>query len=68
MGAVRQDGLADETVGRNITLTLTPAVQFSWVQFTQFSVGDSDEKFVVEEVLEVGLWRFKVWLEDFIHV
>jgi hypothetical protein len=23
MGALRQDGLADETVGRNITLTLT---------------------------------------------
>jgi hypothetical protein len=26
MGALRQDGLADETVGRNITLTLT-----SWI-------------------------------------
>jgi hypothetical protein len=27
MGALRQDGLADETVGRNMTLTLS-SVQF----------------------------------------
>jgi hypothetical protein len=32
---------------------------------SQFSVGDSHEKFVVEEELEVGLWRLKVWFEDF---
>jgi hypothetical protein len=26
------------------------------------------EKFVLEEELEVGLWRLNVWLEDFIYV
>jgi hypothetical protein len=36
-------------------------------QAGQFSVGHSHGKFVVEE-LEVGLWRLKVWLEDFIYV
>jgi hypothetical protein len=31
MGALRQDGLADETVGRNITLTLTWTLSlFQW--------------------------------------
>jgi hypothetical protein len=29
MGALLQDGLADETVGRNITLTLTQSIQLS---------------------------------------
>jgi hypothetical protein len=37
-------------------------------EFSQFSVGDSHGKFIVEEELEVDLWRRKVWLEDFIHV
>jgi hypothetical protein len=27
--------------------------------------GDNHRKFVVEEELEVGLWRLNVWLEDF---
>jgi hypothetical protein len=30
--------------------------------------GDSYGKFVVEEELEVGLWRLNVWSEDFISV
>jgi hypothetical protein len=32
---------------------------------SQFSVGDSHGKFVVEEELEVGLWRLNVFFEDF---
>jgi hypothetical protein len=32
----------------------------------QFSVGDSHGKFVVEEALEVDLWRLNVWIEDFV--
>jgi hypothetical protein len=30
--------------------------------------GESHGKFVVEEELEVGLWRLNVWFEDFIYV
>jgi hypothetical protein len=41
----------------------------SWRQsalpVSQFSVGDSHEKFVVEEELEVDLWRLNMWFEDF---
>jgi hypothetical protein len=33
---------------------------------SQFSVGDSHGKFVVEE-LEVGLWRLNVWFEEFMY-
>jgi hypothetical protein len=29
------------------------------------SVGDIHGKFVVEEELDVGLWRFNVWFEGF---
>jgi hypothetical protein len=32
----------------------------------QSSVGDSHEKFVVEEELEVGMWRLNMWIEGFI--
>jgi hypothetical protein len=32
---------------------------------SQFSVGDSHGKFVVGEELEVSLWRFNMWFEDF---
>jgi hypothetical protein len=45
--------------------------ELSWrksaLQVGQFSVGDSHGKFVVEEELhvEVSLWRFSVWFEDF---
>jgi hypothetical protein len=45
------------------------AEELSWRQFalrvSQFSVGDSHGKFVVEEELEVGLWRLNVWIENF---
>jgi hypothetical protein len=51
MGALRQDGLADETVGRNITLTLTLTPESS----RQLSVAGSHGDFLVEEELEVGL-------------
>jgi hypothetical protein len=34
----------------------------------QLSAGDSHGKFVVEEELEVGLWRLSVWLEDLVTV
>jgi hypothetical protein len=48
------------------------AEELSWRQSAlrvgQFSVGDSHGKFVVEEELEVGLWRLIVWFEDFIYV
>jgi hypothetical protein len=44
------------------------AEELSWTQsalgVSQFSVGDSHGKFVVEEELEVGLWRLNVWFED----
>jgi hypothetical protein len=32
------------------------------------SVGDSHGNFIVEEELEVGLWRFSVWLENLVTV
>jgi hypothetical protein len=48
------------------------AEELSWRQLAlrvnQFSVGDSNGKFVVEEELEVGLWSLNVWWEDFIYV
>jgi hypothetical protein len=37
-------------------------IDFTWVP--KFLRNSS----VVEEELEVGLWRIKVWLEDFIYV
>jgi hypothetical protein len=37
----------------------------SALRVSQFSVGDSHGKFVVEEELEVGLRRLNVWIEDF---
>jgi hypothetical protein len=45
------------------------AEEFSWSQSelqVQFSVGHGRGKFVVEEELEVGLWRLNVWFEDFV--
>jgi hypothetical protein len=36
----------------------------SALRVLQFSVGDNYGKFVVEEELEVGLWRLNVWFED----
>jgi hypothetical protein len=30
--------------------------------------GDDHGKFIVEEEIEVGLWKLNVWLEDFIYV
>jgi hypothetical protein len=45
------------------------AEELSWRQsalrVSQFSVGDSHGKFVVEEELEVGLWRLNVLFEEF---
>jgi hypothetical protein len=45
------------------------AEELSWRQsalrVSQFSVGDSHGKFVVEEELEVSLWKLNVWFEDF---
>jgi hypothetical protein len=37
----------------------------NWVQL---SAGDSQEKLVVEEELEISLWIVSVWLEDFVTV
>jgi hypothetical protein len=34
----------------------------------QLSVGYSHGKLVVEEELEVSLWRLSVWLEDLVTV
>jgi hypothetical protein len=34
----------------------------------QLSVGDIHGKLVVEEELEVSLWRLFVWLEDLVTV
>jgi hypothetical protein len=65
-GARRQDGQTDwPSVAMWLWLEHQ---QFSSVQFSsvQFSVGDSHEKFVVEEELEVDLWRLDVWIEDFV--
>jgi hypothetical protein len=39
-----------------------------WLRVSQFSVGDSHGKFVVEEELGVGLWGLNVWFEDVIFV
>jgi hypothetical protein len=38
----------------------------STLRVSQFSVGDSQGKFVVEEELEVGLWRLNVLFEGFV--
>jgi hypothetical protein len=39
-----------------------------WSPEVQLLVGDSHGKFVVEEELEVSLWRLSVWLEDLVTV
>jgi hypothetical protein len=47
------------------------AEELSWRQSAlqvQFSVRYSHGKFVVEDELEVGLWRLNVWFEDFMCV
>jgi hypothetical protein len=44
------------------------AEELSWSQSglqVQFSGGDTQGKFVVEEELEVGLWRLNVWFEGY---
>jgi hypothetical protein len=38
----------------------------SALRVSQFSVGDNHGKFIVEEKLKIGLWRFNVWIEDFV--
>jgi hypothetical protein len=37
-------------------------------ELSQLSVEDSHKKLVVEEELEVSLWRLSVWLEDLLTV
>jgi hypothetical protein len=37
-------------------------------ELSQLSVGDSHGKLVVEEELEVSLWRLSVWLDDLVPV
>jgi hypothetical protein len=36
-------------------------------EFSHFSVGNSHGKFVVEEELEVNLWRLTVWFKYLIY-
>jgi hypothetical protein len=69
MGTLRQDGLADETVGPNITwLDLTWLVTNNSGRSTRTrKQRDNHGNFAVEE-LEVGFWKFILWLEDFIYV
>jgi hypothetical protein len=40
----------------------------NWRSTTEFSVGDGHRKLVVEEELEVSLWRLSVWLQDSILI
>jgi hypothetical protein len=44
------------------------AIEAGEKQASPFLLGDSHGKFVVEEELEVDLWRLSVWLEDCIYV
>jgi hypothetical protein len=41
---------------------------YQWRVAAQAPEQASKETFVVDEELEVGLWRLNVWLEDFIYV
>jgi hypothetical protein len=54
MAALRQDGLADETVGPNMTWL---DLSYSSVKFSE---GDDHGKFVED------LWRLNVWIEDLV--
>jgi hypothetical protein len=49
MGALRQDGLADETVGRNITLTLTLTLSYG-SHFTRVEVESNTSTVILRIV------------------
>jgi hypothetical protein len=67
----RQRNCKHASLTKDVVLRGVCAEKLSWRQsalwVSQFSVGDSHGKFIVEEELEVDLWWLNVWFEDFIY-
>jgi hypothetical protein len=63
MGALHQDGLADGTVGRNITLTLKPERQENG-STTAYRVANSDQEIPLLQRIGARELVLENWEED----
>jgi hypothetical protein len=65
-GAWHQDLLTDwQSVATWLWLWLKYLTELGWRVKSQLPVGHSHEEFIVEEELDVSLWRLNEWFEDF---